>query len=72
MNLLGFFGILSQKIVSGSLLHGVCMERSGTRATALYVLVTHFCYFAGFGDIGDPLLSTLRGVNGDVVTAYAY
>ena len=32
----------------------------------------HFCYVGGFGDLGDPMLPTLRGVSGDVVTVYAY
>ena len=25
-----------------------------------------------FGDLGDPVVPTLRGVSGDVVTVYAY
>ena len=29
-------------------------------------------YVGGFGDLGDPVLPTLRGVSGDVVTVYAY
>ena len=29
---------------------------------------SHFCYVGGFGDLGDPVVSTLRGVSGDVVT----
>ena len=32
----------------------------------------HFCYVGGFGDLGDPVLPTLRGVSGDVVSVYAY
>ena len=32
---------------------------------------SHFCYVGGFGDLGDPVVSTLRGVSGDVVTVYA-
>ena len=31
-----------------------------------------FCYVGGFGDLGDPVVPTLRGVSGDVVTLYAY
>ena len=31
-----------------------------------------FVMLAVFGDLGDPVLSTLRGVSGDVVTIYAY
>ena len=58
--------------ISGSLLHGVCMERSGASVAAVHALFSHLCYVGGFGDLGDPLLSTLRGVSGDVVTIYAY
>ena len=32
---------------------------------------SHFCYVGGFGDPGDPVVSTLRGVSGDVVTVSA-
>ena len=70
MNLLVFL-ILSRKSVSGSRLHRVCMGRSGTSAGAVYALFSHFCYVGGFGDLGDPVVSTLRGVSGDVVTVYA-
>ena len=31
-----------------------------------------FCYVGGFGDLGDPVVPALRGVSGDLVTAYAY
>ena len=67
----GFFSILSRKSVSGSRLHRVCMGRSGTSAYAVYALVSHLCYVGGFGDLGDPVLPTPRGVSGDVVTVYA-
>ena len=60
MNLLGVFSILSRKGVSGSRLHGVCMGRSGTSVDAVYALIRHFCYVGGFGDLGDPVLPTLR------------
>ena len=33
---------------------------------------SHFCYVGGFGDLGDPVVSTPRGVSGDVVTVSAY
>ena len=71
MNLL-VFSILSRKSVPGSRLHGVCMGRSGTSAHAAHALSSHFCYVGGFGDLGDPVVPTLRGVSGDVVTIYAY
>ena len=67
----GFFLILSRKSVSGSRLHRVCMGRSGTSAYAVYALFSHFCYVGGFGDLGDPVVPTLRGVSGDVVTVSA-
>ena len=41
-------------------------------ANAVYAVFSHFCYVGGFGDLGDPMLPTLRGVSGDVVTIYAY
>ena len=31
-----------------------------------------FCNVGGFGDLDDPVVPTLRGVSGDVVTAYAF
>ena len=49
----------------------VC-RRSGTSADAIYALFSLFCYVGGFGDLGDPVLPTPRGVSGDVVTVYAY
>ena len=48
------------------------MGRSGTSADAVYALSSHFWYVGGFGDLSDPVVPTLRGVSGDVVTAYAY
>ena len=48
------------------------MGRSGTSANAVYALFSHFCYVGGFGDLGDPVVPTLRGASGDVVTIYAY
>ena len=33
---------------------------------------TIFAMLAVFGDLGDPVVPTLRGVSGDVVTVYAY
>ena len=49
------------------------MGRSGMSVVALYALFSHLCYVGGFGDLGDPVVPTLRGVSGDVVTAvYAY
>ena len=71
MNLLAFFfSILSRKSVSGSRLHGVYMGRSGT--SAVYALFGHFSYVGGFGDLGDPMVPTLRVVSGGVVTIHTY
>ena len=39
---------------------------------AVHALSSHFCYVGGFGDLGDPVVPTLRGVSGDVVTVYAF
>ena len=66
------FSILNQKSVSGSRLHGVCMGRSGTSAYAAHALFGLFWYVGGFGNLGDPVVPTLRGVSGDVVPVYAY
>ena len=62
---------MSLLVFFGSQLHGVCMGRSGTSAYAVYALFSHFCYVGGFGNLGDPVVPTLRGVSGDVVTVYA-
>ena len=70
MNLLVFFDF-EPKSVSGNRLHGVCMGRSGTSG-AIYALSLYFGYVGGFGDLGDPVVPTLKGVSGDVVTVYAY
>ena len=51
---LGVFSILSQKGVSGSRLHGVCMERNETSVDAIYALISHFCYVGDFGDLVTP------------------
>ena len=48
------------------------MARSGTSAPAVRALSSHFWCVGGFGDLGDPVVPTLRGVSGDVVTLYAY
>ena len=42
------------------------------RALGVCALVPHFCYVGGFGDLGDPVVPTLRGASGDVVTIYVY
>ena len=67
-----FFSILSRKSVSGSRLHRFCMGQSETSAYAVYALFSHFWYIGGFGDLDEPVVPTLRGVSGNVVTVYAY
>ena len=47
------------------------MGRSGTSAGAVYALFSHFWYVGGFGVLGDPVVPTLRGASGDVVTVSA-
>ena len=48
------------------------MGRSGTSASAVYVLFSHFWYVGGFGDVVDPVVPTLRGVSGDNGIVYSY
>ena len=67
INFLVFFSILSRKSVSGSRLHGLCMGQSGTSANAVYALFSHFWYVGGFGNLGDAVVPTLRGVSGEVL-----
>ena len=45
---------------------------SGMGAHAVCAVFNHFCHVAGFCDLGDPMLPTLRGASEDVVTVYAY
>ena len=71
MNLLGFFGFEPQKCFWVPT-PWVCMGRSATSVHAVYALFSHFCFVGGFGDLGDPVLPTLRGASGDVVTVYTY
>ena len=44
----------------------------GRALNAVHALFGRFCYVGGFGDLGDPVVPTLRGVSGNVVTVYAY
>ena len=39
---------------------------------AVYAFFGHFCYVGSFGGLGEPMVPTMRGVSGDVVTVYAY
>ena len=40
-------------------------------ADAVYAVFSHFCDVVRVGDLSDPVVRTLRGASGDVVTAYA-
>ena len=42
------------------------------RALMRFMLFSAIFAMLGFGDLGDPVVPTVRGVSGDVVTAYAY
>ena len=44
----------------------------GRALTQFMHFFSHFCYVGGVGDLDDPVVPTLRGVSGDVVTVYAY
>ena len=39
---------------------------------ALMQFVHFSANVGGFGDLGDPVVPTLRGMSGDVATVYAY
>ena len=40
--------------------------------TFMNALFGNFCYVAGFGYLGDPVLPSLRGASKDADTVYAY
>ena len=70
---------MSRKSVSGSPLHGVCMGWSGTSVDAIFAVVNRSSYllyaflgFIVFGDFTHPVVPTLSGASGDVMTVYAY
>ena len=69
MNLLVFFDFDPKKCFA---LRGVCMRRSRTSGYTAYAVVILLCYVSGFGNVGDPVLPTLRRVSGDVAMACAY
>ena len=48
------------------------MERGGTSAYAVDAVFSHFHYLSVFGNLSDPVVPTLRGAIGDVVTVYTY
>ena len=71
MNLLVFFDFKLKKCFRVPTPWG-CMGRSWMSVDAVYALFGHFCHVGRFGDLGDLVLPTLRGVGGDAVTVYAY
>ena len=71
MNLLVFFDFEPKKCFRVPTPWGLYGAEWGECLCSLCTF-THFCYVGGFGDLGDPVVPTLRGVSGDVVTVYAY
>ena len=70
MNLLVFFDFEPKKCFRVPTLWGLYGAEWDERL--VYALFSHFWYVGGFGDLGDPVVPTLRGASGDVVTIYAY
>ena len=44
----------------------------GRALYVVYALFSHVCYVGSFGELGDPMVPTLRGLSVDVVIVYAY
>ena len=72
MNLLVFFDFEPKKCFRVPTLWGLYGAEWDERFCNLCTLFSQFCYVGGFGDLGDPVVPTLRGASGDVVTVYAY
>ena len=69
MNLLVFFDFEPKKFFRLPTLWGLYGAEWDERLCSLM----HFsAIFAMFVDLGDPVVPTLRGASGDVVTVYAY
>ena len=71
MNLLVFFDFEPKKCFRVPTLWGLYGAKWDERF-AVYALFSHFWYVGGFGNLGDPVVPTLRGVSRDVVTVYTY
>ena len=71
MNVLVFFDFEPKKCFRVPTPWGLCATEWDERLCSLCTFQP-FCYVGGFGDLGDPVVPTLRGVSGDVVTVYAY
>ena len=65
-------GIFGPKKCFGSQLHRVCLEWSGESDDAVYAPLSRFHYVRVSCDLSELVVPTLRGANGDVVTAFAY
>ena len=73
LNLLVFFAFELKKCFGVPTPWGLHRAEWDERFYSLvYAVFSHFCYVGGFGGLGDPVVPTLRGVSGDVVTVYAY
>ena len=72
MNLLVFFDFEPKKVFPGPNSIGFVWGGVGRALMQFMHLFSHFCYVGGFGDLGDPVVPTLRDVSGDVVTVSAY
>ena len=69
MNLLVFFDFEPKKFFRVPTLWGLYGAEWDER---LCSLCKFSAIFAMFVDLGDPVVPTLRGASGDVVTVYAY
>ena len=69
MNLLVFFDFEPKKFFPGPDSMGFVWGGVGR---ALMQFMHFSAIFAMFVDLGDPVVPTLRGASGDVVTVYAY
>ena len=72
MNLLAFFGFEPKKVFPGPDSMGFVWGGVGRALMQFMHFSAFFCYVGGFGNLGDLVLPTPRGVSGDVVTVYAY
>ena len=68
----GFFRFGAEKVFPGPDSMGFVWGGVGRALLQFMHVFSHFCYVGGFGNLGDPVVPTLRGVSGDVVTVYAY
>ena len=65
------FTILSRKSVFRSRLHRVCVGGMGRAQFSQFVQFSVIFYYVGvFGNLSDPVIPTLRGATGDVVTVH--